>query len=215
MKSWPNRAASMYSSTGVHLYGQPRPFRDLRRRLCPHLRFSFRRREFSPWTSPFCPLPWPCWGDAFHLGAGGGRGVAGSGLRIPEAANSLRPSPGLRPHHRNHHSLFPAGDRGNPRAEIQKIRFQVKGYSMAVLKTENIVRHFGGLTALNRVSVEFREKRDPGDHRAQRGGENHPLSMSLRIYLPTEGKIFLRGSGHQYTSATNGAGWASGGPFSW
>ena len=64
---------------------------------------------------------------------------------------------------------------------------------MAVLKTENVVRHFGGLTALNRVSVEFRENEILGIIGPNGAGKTTFINVIAGIYLPTEGKIFFEG----------------------
>ncbi len=64
---------------------------------------------------------------------------------------------------------------------------------MAVLKTENIVRHFGGLAALNRVSVEFRENEILGIIGPNGAGKTTFINVIAGIYLPTEGKIFFEG----------------------
>ncbi len=64
---------------------------------------------------------------------------------------------------------------------------------MAVLKTENVVRHFGGLAALTRVSVEFRENEILGIIGPNGAGKTTFINVIAGIYLPTEGKIFFEG----------------------
>ena len=64
---------------------------------------------------------------------------------------------------------------------------------MAVLKTENVVRHFGGLAALSRVSVEFRENEILGIIGPNGAGKTTFINVIAGIYLPTEGKIFFDG----------------------
>lgn len=62
---------------------------------------------------------------------------------------------------------------------------------MAVLKTENLTRHFGGLVALNRVNMEFREDEILGIIGPNGAGKTTFINVIAGIYLPTEGKIFF------------------------
>jgi branched-chain amino acid transport system ATP-binding protein len=64
---------------------------------------------------------------------------------------------------------------------------------MAVLKTENLGRQFGGLVALSRVSVEFRENEILGIIGPNGAGKTTFINVIAGIYLPTEGKIFFEG----------------------
>jgi branched-chain amino acid transport system ATP-binding protein len=64
---------------------------------------------------------------------------------------------------------------------------------MAVLKTENLSRYFGGLVALNRVSMEFREDEILGIIGPNGAGKTTFINVIAGIYLPTEGKIFFNG----------------------
>jgi branched-chain amino acid transport system ATP-binding protein len=64
---------------------------------------------------------------------------------------------------------------------------------MAVLKTENLTRYFGGLVALNRVSMEFREDEILGVIGPNGAGKTTFINVIAGIYLPTEGKIFFDG----------------------
>ncbi len=62
---------------------------------------------------------------------------------------------------------------------------------MIVLKTENVTRYFGGLMALNRVNMEFREGEILGIIGPNGAGKTTFINVVAGIYLPTEGKIFF------------------------
>ncbi len=64
---------------------------------------------------------------------------------------------------------------------------------MAILKTEKLARHFGGLVALNGVDVEFRENEILGIIGPNGAGKTTLINVIAGIYLPTEGKIFFNG----------------------
>jgi len=64
---------------------------------------------------------------------------------------------------------------------------------VAVLKTENLSRNFGGLAALTRVSVEFRENEILGIIGPNGAGKTTLINVIAGIYLPTDGKIFFDG----------------------
>ena len=64
---------------------------------------------------------------------------------------------------------------------------------MAILKTENLTRHFGGLMALNGVSVEFRESEILGIIGPNGAGKTTFINVIAGIYLPTAGRIFFNG----------------------
>ncbi len=64
---------------------------------------------------------------------------------------------------------------------------------MAVLKTEGLTRHFGGLAALTRVSMEFRENEILGIIGPNGAGKTTFINVIAGIYLPTEGKIYFNG----------------------
>jgi branched-chain amino acid transport system ATP-binding protein len=64
---------------------------------------------------------------------------------------------------------------------------------MAVLKTENLTRYFGGLAALNQVNMEFRENEILGIIGPNGAGKTTFINVIAGIYLPTEGKIFFNG----------------------
>jgi len=64
---------------------------------------------------------------------------------------------------------------------------------MAVLKTENLARHFGGLVALNGVTIEFRENEVLGIIGPNGAGKTTLINVIAGIYLPTKGKIFFDG----------------------
>ncbi len=62
---------------------------------------------------------------------------------------------------------------------------------MAILKTEKLARHFGGLAALSGVSIEFRENEILGIIGPNGAGKTTFINVIAGIYLPTEGKIFF------------------------
>ena len=64
---------------------------------------------------------------------------------------------------------------------------------MAVLQTQNLTRHFGGLAALTGVSVEFREQEILGIIGPNGAGKTTFINMIAGIYLPTEGRIVFSG----------------------
>jgi branched-chain amino acid transport system ATP-binding protein len=64
---------------------------------------------------------------------------------------------------------------------------------MAVLKTENLTRYFGGLMALNRVNLEFREDEILGIIGPNGAGKTTFINVIAGIYIPTDGKIFFDG----------------------
>jgi branched-chain amino acid transport system ATP-binding protein len=64
---------------------------------------------------------------------------------------------------------------------------------MAVLKTENLTRYFGGLAALNQVNMEFHENEILGIIGPNGAGKTTFINVIAGIYLPTEGKIFFNG----------------------
>jgi branched-chain amino acid transport system ATP-binding protein len=64
---------------------------------------------------------------------------------------------------------------------------------MAILKTEKLARHFGGLTALSGVSIEFRDNEILGIIGPNGAGKTTFINVIAGIYLPTEGKIFFEG----------------------
>ena len=62
---------------------------------------------------------------------------------------------------------------------------------MPVLKTENLTRHFGGLSALTRVNMEFRQNEILGIIGPNGAGKTTFINVIAGIYLPTEGRIFF------------------------
>jgi len=64
---------------------------------------------------------------------------------------------------------------------------------MAILKTEKVARHFGGLAALSGVSIEFRDNEILGIIGPNGAGKTTFINVIAGIYLPTEGKIFFEG----------------------
>ena len=64
---------------------------------------------------------------------------------------------------------------------------------MAILKTEDLTRYFGGLMALNRVNLEFREDEILGIIGPNGAGKTTFINVIAGIYIPTGGKIFFDG----------------------
>jgi branched-chain amino acid transport system ATP-binding protein len=64
---------------------------------------------------------------------------------------------------------------------------------MAVLKTENLTRYFGGLVALNQVNTEFRQNEILGIIGPNGAGKTTFINVIAGIYIPTDGKIFFDG----------------------
>jgi len=64
---------------------------------------------------------------------------------------------------------------------------------MAVLETENLSRNFGGLAALNHVSIEFRKNEILGILGPNGAGKTTLINVIAGIYLPTEGRILFHG----------------------
>jgi branched-chain amino acid transport system ATP-binding protein len=64
---------------------------------------------------------------------------------------------------------------------------------MAVLKTENLTRYFGGLLALDRVDLEFRKDEILGIIGPNGAGKTTLINVIAGIYIPTDGKIFFDG----------------------
>jgi branched-chain amino acid transport system ATP-binding protein len=62
---------------------------------------------------------------------------------------------------------------------------------MAILKTEKLARHFGGLAALSGVSIEFRDNEILGIIGPNGAGKTTFINVIAGIYLPTEGKVFF------------------------
>jgi branched-chain amino acid transport system ATP-binding protein len=62
---------------------------------------------------------------------------------------------------------------------------------MAILRTEKLARHFGGLAALSGVSIEFRDNEILGIIGPNGAGKTTLINVIAGIYLPTEGKIFF------------------------
>lgn len=64
----------------------------------------------------------------------------------------------------------------------------------ALLKTETLSRHFGGLAALNRVNIEIRTQEILGIIGPNGAGKTTFINVIAGIYLPSDGKIFFQGS---------------------
>jgi branched-chain amino acid transport system ATP-binding protein len=62
---------------------------------------------------------------------------------------------------------------------------------MAILRTEKLARHFGGLAALSGVSIEFRDNEILGIIGPNGAGKTTFINVIAGIYLPTEGKVFF------------------------
>jgi len=62
---------------------------------------------------------------------------------------------------------------------------------MAILRTEKLARHFGGLAALSGVSIEFRDNEVLGIIGPNGAGKTTFINVIAGIYLPTEGKVFF------------------------
>jgi len=64
---------------------------------------------------------------------------------------------------------------------------------MAVLKTEDLTRYFGGLAALNNVSIDIRENEILGIIGPNGAGKTTFINVIAGIYLPTKGRIIFDG----------------------
>lgn len=62
---------------------------------------------------------------------------------------------------------------------------------MAFLKTEDLTRYFGGLTALSNVSIEIRENEIVGIIGPNGAGKTTLTNVIAGIYLPTNGRIIF------------------------
>jgi branched-chain amino acid transport system ATP-binding protein len=60
-----------------------------------------------------------------------------------------------------------------------------------VLKTEDLTRYFGGLAALNRVSIEIQANEILGIIGPNGAGKTTLINVIAGIYLPTEGRILF------------------------
>lgn len=66
--------------------------------------------------------------------------------------------------------------------------------TMAVLKTEDLTKRFGGLDALSRVNVELRENEILGIIGPNGAGKTTLVNVISGIYVPNSGRIILDGS---------------------
>ena len=64
---------------------------------------------------------------------------------------------------------------------------------MPVLTTQNLSRHFGGLAALNGVTIEFRDHEILGILGPNGAGKTTLINVIAGIYLPTQGRISFNG----------------------
>ena len=70
----------------------------------------------------------------------------------------------------------------------------------AVLRTEGLTMRFGGLTALDKVDFEIAARRDPRDHRAERGRQEHLLQLPDRRAASDLGAHSVQRRGHHRAS---------------
>jgi branched-chain amino acid transport system ATP-binding protein len=68
-----------------------------------------------------------------------------------------------------------------------------KAWIMTVLMTEGLTRYFGGLAAVNDVSIEIRQNEILGIIGPNGAGKTTLINVIAGIYLPTKGKIFFDG----------------------
>jgi branched-chain amino acid transport system ATP-binding protein len=66
-----------------------------------------------------------------------------------------------------------------------------KAHVMAVLRTENLTRYFGGLAALTGVSLEIRANEILGILGPNGAGKTTLINVIAGIFLPTSGRIFF------------------------
>jgi branched-chain amino acid transport system ATP-binding protein len=64
---------------------------------------------------------------------------------------------------------------------------------MAVLKTEDLTRYFGGLIALKNVNIEIRENEIVGIIGPNGAGKTTLTNVIAGVYLPTNGRIIFNG----------------------
>jgi len=64
---------------------------------------------------------------------------------------------------------------------------------MAILKTEDLTRYFGGLAALSNVSIEIRENEIVGIIGPNGAGKTTLTNVIAGIYIPTNGRIMFNG----------------------
>lgn len=64
---------------------------------------------------------------------------------------------------------------------------------MAILKTEDLTRYFGGLAALSNVSIEIRENEIVGIIGPNGAGKTTLTNVIAGIYIPTNGRIIFKG----------------------
>jgi branched-chain amino acid transport system ATP-binding protein len=72
---------------------------------------------------------------------------------------------------------------------------------MAILKTTRLTKNFGGLTALNEVSMEINEKEIVGVIGPNGAGKSTFTNVVAGVYLPTSGKIEFKGRDISMTPA--------------
>jgi len=64
---------------------------------------------------------------------------------------------------------------------------------MAILKTEDLTRYFGGLAALSNVSIEIRENEIVGIIGPNGAGKTTLTNVIAGMYIPTNGRIIFKG----------------------
>ncbi len=72
---------------------------------------------------------------------------------------------------------------------------------MAMLKTMGLTRQFGGLTALNEVTMEINEKEIVGVIGPNGAGKSTFINVVAGVYLPTSGQIEFKGRDISMTPA--------------
>ena len=64
---------------------------------------------------------------------------------------------------------------------------------MSILKTENLVMQFGGLTAVNNLSLDIKEREIVSVIGPNGAGKTTAFNMITGVYTPTQGKVLLNG----------------------
>ncbi len=64
---------------------------------------------------------------------------------------------------------------------------------MAILKTQDLTRYFGGLAALSNVSIEIRENEIVGIIGPNGAGKTTLTNVIAGMYIPTNGRIIFKG----------------------
>ena len=64
---------------------------------------------------------------------------------------------------------------------------------MSILKTENLVMQFGGLSAVNNLSLDIKEREIVSVIGPNGAGKTTAFNMITGVYTPTQGKVLLNG----------------------